>query len=330
MPVGNGMRLWAAVATLAVLVLGAACRAEGGGYPARAIDMVVAFPPGGATDIVARSLGEVVSKKWNQPINIINKAGGGGATGTLEVAQAKADGYSLLMHVTGAGALSPALQTTLPYKWDQFTFIARVNTNPVVFTVKGDSKWKTLKDVLDEVKKDPTKYKYGTAAPGGPSTFAIALAMEAAGIDPNKLSKVVMAGGAPVVQAVAGGHVDFAAQNLSEVVELVKGGQLRGLAISSEVRAKALPDVPTGKEAEYPQFVFQGWNGLVGPLNLPKEVVDRWDQIIKETVSDKAFADKLEGLGALPAYLGPVAFKSEIQKQYEWALATATKMGLRQ
>jgi tripartite-type tricarboxylate transporter receptor subunit TctC len=291
--------------------------------------MLVAFAPGGSTDLVARALADKVSKVWGQPINVVNKAGGSGTTGTVEAIQAKPDGYTVLMHVTSSGILNPAIQSDLPYKWDQFAFVARVNTSPLVVTVKADSNWKTLTDLVNDVKKDPANFTYGTSGPGGPSTFATAQIMEQAGIDPGKLTKVVLGGGAPTMTALAGGQVNFAIQNLSEVIDLIKGGKLRGLAVSNDVRVKALPDVPTAKEAGYDKFTLQGWNGVVAPANFPKAAVDSWNKVVKDALADPAFADKLESMGLIPAYLGPDEFKASLKKDYDYALGLAEKLKLR-
>jgi tripartite-type tricarboxylate transporter receptor subunit TctC len=299
-------------------------------YPTKPVDILDAFAPGGSTDLMGRALADQLSKAWGQPINVVNKAGGSGTTGTVELIQAKPDGYTVLMHAPSIGVLNPAIQSTLPYKWDQFTFVARISTSPLVVVVKADSNWKTLKDMVEDVKKDPANFSYGTSGPGGPSTFATAQIMEQAGIDPAKLTKVVLGGGAPTLTAVAGGQVHFASQNLSEVIDLIKGGKLRGLAVSSDVRVKALPDVPTSKEAGFDKFTLLGWTGVVAPVGFPKEAVTRWNETIKQSLADPAFAAKMESLGLIPDYLGPDDFKADLKKVYDFALGVAERLKLRQ
>lgn len=287
------------------------------------------FFPGGSTDLTGRIVGNYLSKKWGQPISIINKPGASGTTGVMFALRSKSDGYTMLMNVTGTGTLNPAIERKLPYKWDEPTFIARTNISPLVFVIKADSPWRNLKEVMDDVKRNPTKYQYGTGAAGGPSTFANAQVLDAAGIDPNKVAMVVFNGAAPTVAAVAGGHVDFATQNLTDVITLIEAKKIRGLAVTTAERVKQLPNIPTGKEAGFPEFDLLGWNGISGPANLPGYVIEKWDKGIQEAVKDPVFVEEMEKTGAPPAYLGPKDFKSALQRDYESALKFAEKLGLR-
>ncbi len=298
-------------------------------YPDRPIDLVVSFPPGGVTDQVGRVVAGYLSKKWGQPINVVNKAGGGGVTGAFAALSARPDGYTMLVTVTSVGSTNPAMDTKLPYKWDQFTFIARTNISPLVVFVKADAPWKSLKDLADAIRADPTKLKYGTSAAGGPSTFVTAQLATAIGADPTKLTRVVLNGGAPTIAAVAGGHVDFAAQNLAEVTALIEGGKIRGLGITSEARAPQIKDVPTTHEAGFPRVNLIGYNGIVGPRNLPAAVVDKWLGSIQEMTKDPEFIATMEKLGVPVAYLGPAEFKEFLRRDYETALEFTTRLGMR-
>jgi len=298
-------------------------------YPTKGIQLIVPFPPGGSTDLTGRVVANYLSKKWGQPISVVNKPGAGGTTGVVFALQSKSDGYTMLMNVSSAGTLNPAIERKLPYKWDDPTFIAQTNISPLVFVVKADSPWKNLREVVEDVKKDPTRFKYGTSGPGGPSTFAIAQLFESAGVDPTKLARIVLQGGAPTVTAVAGGHVDFAAQNLSEVISLIEAKKIRGLAVTTSKRVKQLPDIPTGKEAGFPALNLVGWNGITGPPNLPDYVIKKWDDGIREAIKDPHFVEEMERIGADPAYLGPKDFKAYLQEQYQSAFKIAENLGLR-
>lgn len=314
-----------------VLVLAALLALAGpaAAYPDRPVDLVVSFPPGGVTDQVGRTVAGYLSKKWGQPINVVNKAGGGGVTGAFAALSARPDGYTMLVTVTSVGSTNPAMDSKLPYKWDQFTFIARTNISPLVVFVKADAPWKTLRELADAIKADPTKLKYGTSAAGGPSTFVTAQLTTAIGADPTKLTRVVLNGGAPTIAAVAGGHVDFAAQNLAEVTALIEGGKIRGLGITSETRAPQIKDVPTTREAGFPTVSLIGYNGIVGPRNLPAPVVDKWLTSVQQMVKDPEFIATMERLGVPVAYLGPAEFKEFLRRDYETALDFATRLGMR-
>lgn len=298
-------------------------------YPTKTIQLIVPFPPGGSTDLTGRVVAKNLSKKWGQTISVVNKSGAGGTTGVVFALQSKNDGYTMLMHVISAGTLNPAIESKLPYKWDEPTLIARTNISPLVFIVKTESPWKNLKELMEDVKKDPTRFKYGTSGLGGPSTFSIAQLLEAAGVDPTKVARVVLQGGAPTVTAVAGGHVDFASQNLSEVISLIEAKRIRGLAVTTSQRVKQLPDIPTSKEAGFEGFNLVGWNGVAGPPNLPNYVIKKWDEGIKEAMKDRTFIEEMERIGADPDYLGPKDFKAALEEQYKSALKFAERLGLR-
>lgn len=298
-------------------------------YPDEPIELVVAFAPGGSTDVVARALVEELDEVWDQPIDVINREGGSGATGTTSVVNADPDGSTILMGVTSANLTNPAIQgDALPYSWDDFTFIARVTTSPLVVIVPADSPYKTLQELVDAIAEAPEEFSYGTSGPGGPSTFATAQILSQAGVDPNAVTQVVLGGGADTVTAVAGNNVDFAVQNLSEVVEMVRGELLLGLAVSNEERVEALPDVPTAAEAGFEEFTFQGWNGLVGPKGLEEEVVAAWNDAVQPILEDEEFQTQLRELGLEPAYLGPEEFKAWLQEQWDFATGVVEELNL--
>jgi len=298
-------------------------------YPTKTIQLIVPFPPGGSTDLTGRFVATYLSKKWGQTISVVNKPGAGGTTGVMFALRSKNDGYTMLMDVISAGTLNPAIEGKLPYKWDEPTLVARTNISPLVFFVKGDSHWRNLREVLEDVKKDPEKFTYGTSGLGGPSTFSIAQLLEAAGIDPTKVARVVLQGGAPTVTNVAGGHVDFASQNLSEVISMIQAKKIKGLAVTTPQRVKQLPDIPTSKEAGYPAYKLVGWNGIAGPANLPDYVIKKWDQGIREIMNDPAFVEDMERIGAPVSYMGPKDWKAVLEEEYKSAMKFAEKLGLR-
>lgn len=325
------MLSWLRLVTLALLTALGVLAAAGSvaAFPDRPVELYVAFAPGGSTDQVGRALAQYLSKKWGQPVNVVNKAGGGGVTGTVAGLQARPDGHTMMIHVTSVGSTNPAMDTKVPYKWDDFTFIGRLNISPLVYFVKADSPVKTLRDLAEAMKADPTRLKYGTSAPGGPSTFGASLLAMGVGADPTKLTRVVLGGGAATVAAVAGGHVDFAAQNLSEVIAMIQGGRIRGLGITSESRSEQLKDVPTTREAGFPGANYVGYNGVVGPKGLPDLVVKAWVAAVKEAAGDRDFQATMARLGLPVAYLSPDDFKQFLRKDYEAALDLATRLGMR-
>ena len=256
-------------------------------------------------------------------------AGGGGTDGTMFVLNSPKDGYTMMMSATGQGTQNPAIDSKLPYKWDEPTLVARTSISPLVFVVKGDSPWSSLREVVDDVKKDPAKYKYGTSGPGGVGSIALSLLFGSNGIDVQALGRVTLQGGAGLLEAVATGRTDFAAQYLAEMGPLLASKTLRPLAVSTPARVKQLPNTPTSQEAGFDTFTLIGWNGIVGPSQLPTDIVGRWNEAIKALAADPAFVVETEALGAEVAYLDPVGFKSTLKAEYEMAVKQAEKLGLR-
>jgi tripartite-type tricarboxylate transporter receptor subunit TctC len=298
-------------------------------YPARPVDMVVAFAPGGGADVTARLVATYLSKKWGQPINVVNRPGGGGILGTHEVLAARPDGYTLMMDNHAVNAMLAASQTDLPFKWDERTPIARVTFDPVFYCVKFDAPWQSLKEVVAHIKANPKTLRWGTAHAGGISTFAITQFFAAAGVDLAQTNRVIFPGGAPTLTALAGGHVDFAGQQWSEVRGLVAGKKIRALAVVLPQRVKEFPDVPTAREAGFPELDVVGWQGVTGPPGLPAEVVERWDEAIRGAAADPAFLEQAAKIGKVIAYLGPQDFRKFMFAEYDKYLPLAIKMGLR-
>jgi len=299
------------------------------GYPSKEIKFVVPFPPGGVTDLNARILARHLSKFWGQPVTVANMAGGGGTDGTMFVLGSPKDGYTMMMSATGQGTQNPAIDSKLPYKWDEPTLVARTTISPLVFVVKGDSPWSSLREVVDDVKKDPAKYKYGTSGPGGVGSIALSLLFGSNGIDVQALGRVTLQGVAGLLDAVASGRTDFAAQYLAEMGPLLASKTLKPLAVSTPARVKQLPNTPTSQEAGFDTFTLIGWNGIVGPSQLPTDIVGRWNEAIKALAADPAFVVETEASGAEVAYLDPVGFKSTLKAEYEMAVKQAEKLGLR-
>jgi tripartite-type tricarboxylate transporter receptor subunit TctC len=233
------------------------------------------------------------------------------------------------MSATGQATQNPALESKLPYRWDEPTLVARTNLSPLVFVVKGDSKWESLADVVAAVKANPSRYRYGLSGTGGVGSIALAQLINAVGVNPNDVGNVPLQGGAPLLAAVVNGETHFAVQYQAEMQDLIAEKKIKPLAVSTPDRTAELPDVPSGREAGYPAFSLIGWNGIVGPANLPADVVEQWDVSVREMVRDPTFLDEMSRLGATAAYLGPKEFKAALHVEYETALLLAQRLRIR-
>ncbi len=299
-------------------------------YPSKAVELVVVYAAGGSSDLITRYLTPFLQRKWGQPVNVVNKTGAGGATGTVAVLQTAPDGYSMGVFGDNNGYLLHAVQVDMPYKWEDLNHVALVAVQPLVFIVKGDSKYSSLKEVVEDIRKSPERFAYGSAGVAGPSMFTIAQLLDSQGIDPTKLKRVPFDGGRPVATAVAGGHVSMAAQYVGETQELIRGGQLKALGVVLPRRWPTLPDVPTFAELGYGgSEKVAGPFGIFGPARLPAEVVKRWEDTLAELTQDPQFLAGMEKVGAMPLYKNAKDFRAFVEGEYKASLAVAQKLGIR-
>lgn len=298
-------------------------------YPSKPVEMIIGFGPGGAADVAARLVSGYVSKKWGEPINVINMPGGSGIIGTRHTLAAKPDGYTLMMDNHAVSAMLAASQIDLPFKWENRTVIARVTVDPVFYLVKQDSPWKDLKEVAENIRKKPKVFRWGVAGVTAVGAYAMPQFLEVNNLPFDSLNRVVFKSGAEVVTALAGGHIDLATQQYSEATGLILAKKVRGLAVVNPERLPGLPDVPPAKEVGYPNLNVYGWQGVSGPANLPKEVVEKWDKVLREASKDPAFLEQAAKIYKIVAYLGPKEFWEFMQDEYKRYLPLAIKMGIR-
>jgi tripartite-type tricarboxylate transporter receptor subunit TctC len=297
-------------------------------YPSRAIDLVVPFAAGGAGDTWVRIIMPYLSQKWGVPINVVNRTGGSGAVGVMSVLTAPPDGYTILFDGLVTPAIT-AIQANAPFKWDDTTPIAKITSAPLAFAVTPDSLWETFDDAIAELKKNPEAYKAGVGHVGAPAVFALARLFETIGIDPTRIPRVVFDGSTPTMAALAGKHVAYTAQPLSDTLPLMDAGKLRILAVSSATRVPTAPSLPTGQELGYPTFDLGTWGVIHGPKNLPPEIVQKWSEGLKEALQNREIIDKLAVRQTLADYLGPEETKAFLAEEYKVRLAIAQRLGLR-
>ena len=298
-------------------------------YPTRPIEIIVAYNPGGAADVAARLVAAHASKKWGQPVSVVNMPGASGITGALRALNARPDGYTLLLDPHATSAMLFAVESDVPFKMDSKTQIALITLDPVIYTVKIDSPWKTLKDVAEAARANPKTFRYGIAGVSGVASFSVSQFLFGAGVSVNDANKVVFTGGAPTMTALAGGHIDFAGQQWSESTGLIQGGKVRGIAVVHPTRLPGLPDIPTAKEAGFPDLNVVGWQGLAGPKGLPPAIVAKWNALLEEASKDPAFLEQAAKLNKVIAYMGPEPYWKFQEDELKKYLPLATRMGIR-
>lgn len=285
------MRKLLAVLAMCVPLCTAASAAD---WPAdRPIRYVVPFGAGGAMDVMSRTLADTLSQRIGQKVVVVNVPGAGGSVGTNEVARAAPDGYTLGIVTTGQ-ATQPALGVKLPYKpVDDFTPIALIAIAPNVLVVHPSMPVSNVAQLIERAKAKPGDLTFGSAGLAGFQSALIQLSL-ASGI---KVQTVPFSSGTAAVAEVVAGRLDFMFGNILEVVEQVKAGKLKALAVTSAVRTPLLPDVPTMVEQGFADIHTDSWFGLLGPAGMPPELVAKMNKDINDALKDPKLVERFQTLG---------------------------------
>lgn len=296
-----------------------------GEYPSRPIELVVSFPAGGSTDIICRALSDVAPKYLGQPLVVVNRAGAGGSLATAQVAQAKPDGHTLLCAIIGPNVLQPHMRK-LPYGVDSFIPIVHISSRTIALGVKADAPWKSLKDLVEDARKNPGKIRYGVSQGALPHLMVLNL-VKRAGI---QLTHVPYQGDAPGITALLGGHIELvSASSISALVPHLKAGTVRVLGIFEAQRLKEFPDIPTAKEAGF-DVTGNAWTGVAAPKGTPDEVVQKLEDALLRTMSDPAFLDRMAKVGERVDAFGRKEFTEKWYREYERYGAIIRGAGLAQ
>lgn len=298
-------------------------------YPTKPIEITVPFAAGGGTDLNARAMSEYLSEKWGQPINVVNKPGAGGATGTLEVLKkGSKDGYSILTQSASAGSALFAGNPNLPFKLEDLRFIARLAVDPLAYVVKADAPWNNLKEFNEWVKQNPDKLTFASNGTTAIATFGVIQWMDSIGADFSKAKLVMTNGSGDALPKVAGGHIVLGVQGVSEVANLVKAGKLKILGIASSERSPYFPDVPTLEEQGVKGVTVTQWYGVSAPKEVPDEIVKKWEKSIEEMLNDPVYQEKLKSIVVQPSYLNSDEFTKYVQDEVERFKQIANEKGL--
>jgi tripartite-type tricarboxylate transporter receptor subunit TctC len=275
-------------------------------YPTRPIMMVVPYPAGGPSDVVARIIADGMSRQLNQSIVIENVGGAGGTIGTGRVAEAHPDGYTLLAASMGSHVSAPALYPNLKYdSTKDFTPIGLTAYAPAAIVSKKDIPANNLKEFVDYLKKNGENVKQAHGGVGASSHMACMLFNSVVGAKP---SQVAYRGTGPALNDLIGGHVDYFCEQVVSVQGAVKGGTIKAYAVSGDSRSSALPQVPSAKEAGLPGYQLSIWSAVFAPKGTPKPIVDKLSAALNKALDDPAVVKRLADLGGTvppPAERGP-------------------------
>lgn len=297
-----------------LLLLGRNAAAES--YPDRTIRLVVPFPAGGPTDIVARPLALLLSQAIAGNVVVENKGGAGGGIGAEVVAHAPPDGYTLFVGTVGTQAINPTLYRKLNYDPKTFTPLAIVASAPVAVVVNAKAPWTDLAQLIAAAKKEPDHITFGSAGNGTPGHLTGELFSRAAGV---RFKHVPYRGSAPAVTDLVGGQIQLMFDPVQSVLAQVQAGNLRALAVSSPARSPVLPDVPTFAESGVNGSEAEAWWGVFGPPGLPGDRSELLRTALAKVVASEDFKGRLVKLGVTPS--GPVP---DLQA---YLLAERTKWG---
>ncbi|HEU4351319.1 MAG TPA: tripartite tricarboxylate transporter substrate-binding protein [Burkholderiales bacterium] len=266
-------------------------------YPSRPVTIVVPFAAGGPTDIIARITGEYFSKALGQQFVVENVAGAGGTTGITRGAQAKPDGYTIMMGHMGTHGAAPALYKNLKYDpAKDFTPLGLVAGTPILIVARKDFPAANLKEFVAKVKDPAAKVKQAHAGVGSVSFTTCTLLTSQLGA---KSIVAAYRGTGPALNDLVGGQVDYMCDQIVNLVEQIKGGSIKAYAIATAERSPALPDVPTTKEAGLPDYQVSAWNALFGPKGMPKDVAAKLNSTLVAALDDAATRKRLLDLGSV-------------------------------
>jgi tripartite-type tricarboxylate transporter receptor subunit TctC len=301
-----------APAALAMLVASGSASAQSG-FPTRAVHILVPYAAGGAVDILARTLGDTVSKQWGQPVIIENRPGAGGVVASQALAASAPDGYTLIVVASGHPT-NAFLYAKLPYDtFKDFTPMTLLASSPNILLVRADSPFKTLADMIAQAKAKPGSLSFGHAGNGTSTHLAGELLKNLAKID---IEGIPYKGGAPAINDLLGGQIPMTFNNGPESVGQIEAGTLRALAVTTASRASFLPDVPSISET-VPGYDTEVWWGLLGPAGMPPDLVTKISQDFVAALNTDAVKQRLTKLGASPIGSSPQAFDAKIHADYE-------------
>jgi tripartite-type tricarboxylate transporter receptor subunit TctC len=283
-------------------------------YPSKPVHLLVPFPPGGAVDIVARTISDELSRLWGQSIVVENRPGAGGTLAAAAAARAAPDGYTLILVASGH-AIVPYLYPDLAYDpLRDFTPISLVGSSPNMLLVRADSRLKSVTDVLATARQKPGALSYGYSGNGTSPHLAGELLKYMTKVE---ITPVPYKGGAPVLNDLLGGHIPMSFNNIPESIGHVRAGTLRPLGVTTAVRSPVLPDVPTIAESGLPGFDTGVWWGFLAPAGLAPALQAKLARDCAYAVRVAAVSDRLLGLGATPIGSSPHEFESLIRSDHD-------------
>ena len=304
------MKLKGMLAVLAGLVLSASAAAQG--WPAKPVKFIVPFPPGGATDISARMLGQKLTEMWGQTVVIENRGGAGGGVGAGEAARATPDGYTFFFPSGSVVTANQHIYARLTYDPEKdFVPVTKVVSGPQVLVVPANSPFKTTKALIDAVRASPGKYTFGSAGIGSQVHLAAENFVYTAKLD---ALHVPYKGEGPGLAGLIGGETTFMVANMAAAIGHVNSGRLRALGVTSKTAAPQMPGVAPIAQ-DLPGFENSGWFGIVAPTGTPKEILAKLYEDTKKALEDTQMKARFYAQGMAPVGNTPEQMAEELKAE---------------
>lgn len=317
----SATRLALAAAALSAFAAAPAAFASGD-YPNKPIRLVVPYPPGGPTDIVARVVAQKLQEQLGQSIIVDNKPGAGANLGAEQVARSTPDGYTLMVATT-AHAINPSLFSKLNYSIiKDFTPISQLTSGPLVIVATPTLQASNVKELIALAKSRPGGLNYASSGNGQSTHLSAELFSAMAGV---KMNHVPYKGSAPALTDVMSGQADLMFDTMLSSMPFVKGGKLKAIAVTSSERSPSAPDIPTIAEAGLPGYEAIAWNGMLAPAGTPKEVIDRLNAALRTVLQSPDVKQRFDGQGFAAKWDTPSAFGSFLNAEVEkWGKVVKT------
>lgn len=297
-------------------------------YPNKPIKLIVPFPPGGTADILGRMLGDKLAAVTSQSVIIENRAGAAGGIAAQSVAKSPADGYTLLFGTTGTQTMNPAINSKLPYdSLKDFASVSNFAASPFVLVVNPNIPAQNLKELIELANKKPGALRYASFGTGSSAHMTGEMFKLRAGVD---ITHIPYKGAGPALIDVIGGHVDMMFTLTPSVVQHLRSGSLRAIAVASPQRDQAISSVPTFTEAGLNNFVSDSWYGVFAPAGTPQPIISKLNSDIQKVLAMPDVKQKLASEGAIPVGNTPDQFTEQVRKELAHWTKIATDAKIRE